>query len=178
MSTDLDSALANAKLPERTIELCLRGDLVAEHEDLERQLDVEAAKPDENSLAGNPRVLELREQLDGLVEQMQQSSVVLRVRALSNRAWHALVNDHEPRKDNALDAVYGFNLETLAPELVRRCLVPKLDDDHWERLYAVLSNGQFEQLFLAAHGASRGRVDVPKLFIASEALRKLNATQN
>jgi hypothetical protein len=31
--------LAEAKLPERTVEICLRGDLVAEHEELNRQLE-------------------------------------------------------------------------------------------------------------------------------------------
>jgi hypothetical protein len=175
--TDLDTALANAKLPERTIPLCLRGDLQAEFEDLDRELVDEQAKPND-SLAGNPRIIELTEQLDRLREQMKDSTVVLRVRALSNRAWLALVNEHEPREGNHVDAAYGFNLETLAPVLVRRCLVPKVEDDQWERLYAVLSNGQFEQLFLAAHGATRGKVDIPKSFAASEIQRKRDAAQN
>jgi hypothetical protein len=170
--TDLDSALANAKLPERTVPLCLRGDLQAEYEDLERQLALEQAKPEHDSLAGNPRAVEIEEQLEALREQMQEATVTLRVRALSNRAWYALAEQHPPREGNDIDALYGCNFETLAPELVRRCLVPKLDNDQWELLYAVLSNGQFETLFVAAHGATRGRVNVPKSLSVSAARPK------
>jgi len=44
--------LASAKLPESTVEVCLRGDLVAEHQQAERDLK-RAEKANSNSLAGN-----------------------------------------------------------------------------------------------------------------------------
>lgn len=162
MTTDLDTALANAQLPERTVPTCLRGDLQATCEDLQRQLDLENAKPDPDSLAGNPRVAELTDAIEDLREQMEAATVVLRVRGLPNKVWQRMAAEHPPREDNALDAMYGCNFETLAPLLVRRTLTPPVDDAQWERLYEVLSNGQFETLFLAAHAATRGRVSIPK----------------
>jgi predicted phage tail protein len=168
--TDLDTALAGAKRPERTVPLCLRGDLQAEFEDLERQLQVEQERPGD-SLAGNPAVRQIAEQIEGLRQQMQDSTVVVRLRGLGNAEWNALVRSHEPRDGNETDNSLGYNVETFFPALVKACLVD-VTDAQWDRLYEAITSGQFENLNDAALAVSRRKVDVPKSFVASEVLRK------
>jgi hypothetical protein len=167
--TDLDTALANAKRPERTVSICLRGDLQAEFEDLERQLQVEQQRPGD-SLAGNPAVREIAEKMEALRQQMQDSTVVVRLRGLGNPEWRKLVQAHEPREGNDADAMFGYNEESFFPELVKACLVD-VTDAQWDKLYETITAGQFEELNNAALAVSRRKVDVPKSFVASEVLR-------
>lgn len=167
--TDLDAALAQAKRPERTVTLVLRGDLTAAFEDLERELHAEQQKP-ADSLAGNPRVQEIAEQMESLREQMTSSTVVLRLRGLSNPEWNRLVTEHEPREGNTGDKAYGYNTDAFFPALVRACLLD-VSDAQWANLYEVASSGQFSDLSDAAVAVSRRRVDPPRSFAASEVLK-------
>lgn len=173
---DLDAALAAAKRPERTVDLCLRGDLQADFESLERDLADEQAKPGD-SLAGNPRVVEIAEQIEALRQEMQDATVTVRLRGIGNIEWNKLVADNEARDGNQADQAYGYNTETFFPSLVKACLVD-VTTAQWTRLYETISSGQFEDLSTAALAVSRRKVDVPKSFAASEVLRKPAAKQN
>lgn len=184
---DLDAALANAKRPERTVGLCLRGDLQAEWENLERELLAEQRK-DSDSLAGNPRARELAEQMQTLAEQMKESTVVLRLRGITNPEWERMVADHPPRDGNATDKALGYDTSGFFPALVggytdqqgehhHGCLVD-VTPEQWARLYPVISSGQFDELSDAALAVSRRRVDPPKSFAASEILRSSEAASS
>ena len=173
---DLNTALTEARRPERTVSLCLRGDLVAEFEDLERQLQTEQQR-NVDSLAGNPALQEIAEKIEALREQMTASSVVLRLRGISNPEWHALIRANEPRDGVADDKALGYNVDEFFPALVKACLVD-VSDEQWQQLYGAISSGQFEQLSDAALSVSRRKVDVPKSFSASEILRKRDAKQS
>jgi hypothetical protein len=85
--TDIKSMLNGARLPERTVPICLRGDLVAEHEELERQLE-EANRRASDSLAGNGAG-ELADRIEALQEEMRAATVTFRVRALPKPARSA-----------------------------------------------------------------------------------------
>lgn len=167
---DLDAALAGSRRPERTVDVCLRGDLQADFEDLERELEQERSR-EPDSLAGNPRVRELAEQIEDLRVEMQAATVTLRLRGMGNMEWNALVAAHAARDGNAGDNAYGYNTDTFFPALVEACLVD-VTPQQWARLYEAITSGQFEDLSTAAIAASRRRVDVPKSFVASEVLRK------
>jgi hypothetical protein len=176
---DLDSALADAKRPERTVSICLRGDLVAQIEDLERQLhDAMHDKPANDSLAGNQTARELAQQIEAVRDQMRDATVVLRLRGLSNPEWHKLVAAHEPRDRNVGDKTFGYNVETFFPALIKACLEDRVSDEQWTRLQDTLSAGQFDQLATAALAVSRRQVDIPKSLAASETLRSSGETSN
>ena len=158
---DFASLLADAKLPERTVPVCLRGDLVAEHEsadrDLARLAEMPAAK-----FSGIPGVGKLRQRIQGLEDQMRAATYDFRFRALTRAHWHGLVAEHQPRPDNERDAAIGVNTDTFFEALIRRTLVdPVLDDDAWARLSEALTDRQFDELADAAWGLNRRDVDVP-----------------
>lgn len=178
--------LAQAKPAERTIRLCLRGDLVAQFEELDRRrAEAEAeAKAQAGSLAGSPAVA-LARQMEQLQQQMQDSTYRFRLRALPRKAYQALVAAHPPRRDAdgevlADDRHAQVNVETFYEPLIRACLVdPVLDDAQWERLAEeVLSDRQFEQLALAAYATCRGDIDIPFSFGASQTLKTSGGDSN
>lgn len=172
---DLNAALKAAKRPERIVRLCLRGDLVAEHQEKERRL-VELNAQNRDSLAGNPEARALAEEVSALEAEMDEATYPFRVRGLSEPEWRAIVAANPAREEDEADATLGYNTDTFFDDLVKRCLVPAPSDEQWASMVEVLSSGQFEELRDAAIGASRRKVDVPKSLAASATLRKSDAT--
>jgi hypothetical protein len=168
--------LAEAKLPERTVEICLRADLVAEHEEAERDLE-QAEKSTSTSLAGNGTGA-LIERIDALEAEMREASYTFVLRAAKRPAWRALIAGHPPRKGddgetNKADAQWGFNLDTFYPAIVRACLVdPELTDAEFEVLLdEKLTDSQFSELATAAFNLNAGAIDIPFSLAASRMKR-------
>jgi hypothetical protein len=185
MTADFKTLLADAALPERTVPLCLRGDLVAEHEELDRRLE-EANRRPADSLEGNGAG-DLVDQIEALQARMQASTVVFRLRALPKPAWRALIAAHPPRRDtdgNPLqeDAAIGLNMETFFDAITRACLVyPVIDDETWAMMAGPagkLTDRQLGQLSDAAWAVNRGEIDVPFSHAASRARRTTGGESN
>ena len=164
--TDFKTLLAAAKLPERTVPICLRGDLVAEFEDLERQLN-EALRVPSNSAEGDGSG-PIAERMEELREEMRQHTYQFRLRAMKRPRWHAFCAEHPPRKGDdgeilPIDRVRLVNIETFFPALVRESVVdPTLDESEWALLLdEALTDHQFGELAQAAWDLNREGVDVP-----------------
>jgi hypothetical protein len=172
MNADFATLLAAAKLPEKTVPICLRGDLAAEHEATERELQ-RAEKRDSNSLAGSG-VGDLIDRLDTLEAQMAESQYIFRLRALPRPEFRAIVGAHPPRRDPGTNDIVDadrfllVNAETFFEALIRRCLVdPILTDDEWLRTVSTLTDRQYDQLGSAAWDINRAEVDIPFSLAAS-----------
>jgi hypothetical protein len=170
----LDEILSHAALPERTIDLCLRGDLVARMQDLEAELVAarEASKSIEDTA---PR--RLAEQIEALRAEMKSATVTFRLRGLPRRTWADLVATHEPDPKQSGHRALGYNPHTLFPALAKACIVdPALTDEQWDRLEGALSAGQFDELANAALAVTRREVDVPFSLAASATLASSDET--
>lgn len=167
--------MAGARLPERSVPICLRGDLAADHEAAERELK-EAQKQAADSLAGNGTG-EIAERIQALEAEMKDSIYDFRLRALSAPKFRAFKTEHPSRigDDGQVqkeDAVFGFNTETGFEPLLRLCVVdPELDDESWTQLMDTLTENQFDELAGAAWFLNRGGVDIPFSSSASELMR-------
>jgi hypothetical protein len=177
MTTDLKKLLADAHLPERTVPICLRGDLVAEHEELERRLKDAQRRP-VDSLEGNG-VGEIVDAIEALEARMKNATVTFRLRALPKPAWRDLVAAHPPRKTDEgephpEDAI-GFNTETFFDAITRACLAdPVVDNESWDLMageHGRLTDRQLGRLADAAWAVNRGDVDIPFSRAASLARR-------
>jgi hypothetical protein len=172
---DFAALLAGAKLPERTVSICLRGDLVAEHEELERQLEKAEQSP-ASSLAGNGAD-DLAERIEALQDEMQAASYTFRLRALPKPQWRQLIEAHPIRRDEQneildADRYMLVNTETFPDALIRACLVdPELDDQQWSTLNGSLTDKKYDDLFEAAWGLNRREVDIPFSHAASRMRR-------
>jgi hypothetical protein len=166
--------LAEAKLPEATVMICLRGDLAADHEALERQLE-QAEKTGAESLAGSGAG-ELADRILALEDEMREHTYEFRLRALPRPKWRALVAEHPPRKDADGGVVdtdrIGVNAETFYDAIIRACLVdPELTDEEFEQLAEALTDRQYDELSDAAWGLNRREVDIPFSHAASRMKR-------
>jgi hypothetical protein len=167
VSQDFKTLLAGARLPERTVPICLRGDLVAEFETLDRQLEALTGR-EADSLEGNGSDA-LAERIEALRQQMRDASYTFRLRALARHEFRQLFTDHPPRRDpdtqefNPRDVNVGVNMDTFFDALIQACTVdPQLTDDQWvELLGAKLTDRQHGTLADAAWYLNRGEVNVP-----------------
>lgn len=170
-----DAQLDNARPPERTVSLCLRGDLVAEFERLEAEHTKAVQRVDDSLDA--PSALAIAMQMEALRGEMQAATRVFTARALVPRAKYTdLILAHPPRLDEEGKPVRtdaeGFNAETFYPALMRACVVdPVMTPQRWEKLDAVLSDRQFDELAIACVAVNRGTIAVPFSPAASRTLR-------
>lgn len=176
MSTDFKAMLQGARLPERLVSVCMRGDLVADHEAAERELK-QAQRAAGNSMEG-AGVAEHIERIEALESEMAEYTYQFRIRALPKPKFRAMVAAHPPRRDDdgdpvREDAAMGFDREAFFPALIRACTVdPVLDEAEWAELFNErLTDRQFGDLEDAAWFLNRGEVDVPFSLAASRAKR-------
>ena len=175
--TEFKTLLTAARLPERTVPICLRGDLVAEFEGLERQLD-EALRVPSNSAEGDGAG-PIAERMEHLRKEMREHTYQFRLRAMTRPRWHEFIGEHPPRKAedsdeiDARDRLRGVNIETFFPALVRESVVdPVLDPAEWTLLLdQALTDRQFDELANAAWALNRGEVDIPFSPVASRMTR-------
>jgi hypothetical protein len=193
--SDFKTKMKQARLPERSVPVCLRGDLVADHEALDRKLKQLQDRPaDGMEDTGTGALVE---QLEALQAEMADATEQFRLRALPGPKYRALKSAHPPRREgdepDQIDANLGFNREMFLPELIRLSVVePTLDHEDWRELLGdsdeerarlvaegkadevvdgLLTDRQFGDLADAAYFLNRGEIGVPFSFAASRAKR-------
>lgn len=155
-TVDVAALIRASKRTTKTVQICLRADLVAQVEHLDRELaaHLDAAK------AGRPQVNDPRmsdttpdldpvavamaERIDELRAEMRSSTVDFVMQALAPRRWKQLCDEHKPRKDpddpkrlHPDDAAIGVDVTTFWEPLVKECLAsPRevLEPATWELL--------------------------------------------
>ncbi len=171
---DFKKMLADARLPERTVPVCLRGDLVAEWEDLERRLQ-EAQRAATSMEDGGSAAI--AERMEALRVDMRDHTWTFRLRGLPKRQYRELKAQHPPRKTDdgevrTEDVFLDADLDGLGEPLLRACLVdPVLDDADWADLLDKLTDRQYSDLVGTAIYVNRGGVDIPFSHAASNLLQ-------
>lgn len=184
----------DAQRAERTVPICLRGDLVADWEAAEfelRRAQDQRLGADSKEDAG---LGALADRVQALEAEMREHMENWRLRALPRFKFRALVAAHPPRKGEDGEVLdedqLGLNRDTFFPALIRACLVhPHLDDDDWVWLLGsedengededgeegILSDRQVSDLQDAAWFLNRGEVAVPFSRAASFVRRSTEA---
>lgn len=166
----LKDRLAAAKPAERSVEVCLRGDLRGEFDSLERDLK-RVRSGVALSMGEQAEDAKIAERIAVLQKQMSDEMLTLTVRALPRSDWRALVENHPPREGHEGDRFIGANFQALMEEAAPRCVVtPELDAEDWDRLNDVLSSGDFDRVFTAVWEVNREGGDVPKSLLASRVM--------
>lgn len=182
MSTpiDFDELLDQATPRERTVWLCLKGDLVGRAEEVAAELARRQAQNIATTSLAGDGTGDLTRELEALTEAMEPFRVPFLVRGLSRPAYRALVAAHPPRMvgEGTIhpdDKEEDINTATFWEALIRACVVsPELTDTRWQKLAhgvpatetekakpPVLTDGQISELYSAAIVVCRGTVDVP-----------------
>jgi hypothetical protein len=166
---DIDEIIASAQRPEKTIPLCLRGDLQARWEELERQLNsLDRDASDSDTLGGDPRARDLSAQMAAIEDEMRKHEVVFKFRGLSSKKYSDLLAKHraeEKKDDNESD---GIDWATWPTALIAACAVdPVMTVEQAERLADTITHKQWDDLFATAFAVNRTDISVPFSLSAS-----------
>lgn len=170
--TSFKDRIAAAKLPERTVELCLRGDLQAQFEDLERDLrTAQESSPADGRIVGNPEANRLAEEIELLRIEMSEAVEVFRLRALPRGRYTALMADHPPVGDD--QEKLGYNPDTFFPDVVLRSIVEPsdIDAEAWDAFLEKITDHQFNEMVTAVQILNYRKVNVPFSRAASQLTR-------
>lgn len=185
--TDFASKMAAAKeagRPSRSVPVCLRGDLAAQLEELDRKALL--ARADRGGSMEDGSATDLVGRIRELQAEMREATEEFKIRALAPARYRALREEHPPRRDDKGDldrgdAAVGFNRDTFPPVLVKVSTVsPQLTDEQWHELLGdsdtdaaeraaageqpadgLLTYGQFMELADACWELNEGRISVP-----------------
>lgn len=150
MTDDLDQLLDDAQLPERTVDICLRSDLIEQYKQL-------ASEMSSDSLAAGQS-----EEMVDLEARIRTATKTFVLRALPREEYRKLLSEHPARKDNPVDRASGLHMEAFIAALVRRCTVsPEMNESRWAKMEKKLSTGQWEKLHAAAHLVNSTEANLP-----------------
>lgn len=173
-ASPLDGIVKSATRAERTVTVCVAGDLNAQFDTLEQELDrLVGEKGVSLDDPVDARRREVAEQIEDLRARMADHEHRFTFRALSSQAWSDLTAAHPARPD----VREPFNRDTFPLAAVAASLV-SIDDvpvthsetDLRELWNEALNTGQCTALFEAAWEANTGRMSVPFSPLASATL--------
>lgn len=155
---DIDEILGQVKLPEKSVPLCLRADLQAEFEELDRQLAAAKEKRGRTLAGDGGDALTIAELMEELRSQMREHTYSFKLRALPKRAWSDLLAKH-PAKDGD-EGEYDTETFPVAA-LAACCIDPVMSEDKAGQLVDRISQGQWNELWLALINLNLAGSDIP-----------------
>lgn len=173
---DLEGMFKGVTRQTKRVTVCLLGDLVAEYDDLERQL-VAARERDAQSFAGGEE-RKVVERMNEIRAKMTAAEVTFEFTAMPPMRPLEVLAEHRPREDNKADIALGYNQETYYPALIRQSCTSvtandgtaaaagDISDEAWDAMLQGLGHRDFDQLVGAAMEAN-GRTSVPFSHLAS-----------
>lgn len=171
--TTFDEVMARAALPETVVRLVVGGDLLARIRDLEAAL---AAASEPTSLADGSAA-RLREEIDALHEQMRESEIPFRLRALSGRDWARLKSAMPTRKAETTDEEWEAAFFEWVCKLVAQSAAdPVMTPEQVAQLCDRLAGSAWERLTDQAWALNEGTLTVPKSSAASAGTASSGAT--
>lgn len=157
---DIDEFLEGLKLPETEVPICMRGDLQARFEELDRELESARRRPEDDSLASSgTEVRRLASEIEALRAEMQEHVRVFLLRALPRKAWSDLAKEHPPRKQ---DSPADFNRDTFPVAALSACSVkPSIGAAQAGKVVDHVTQGQWSALWNAILELNGGSGEVP-----------------
>jgi hypothetical protein len=153
----IEDVLGKIKVPVRAVQICLRGDLQAEHDELTARLDV-LQRESRNSLSQGREQREVAERIRELEEEMRAAEVTFKFRGLGKNALKQLKGRFPaPEGSNLI-----WDVDAGAPALLSESAVePKMTEDQATELLEQVSEGHADRMVGAAWLASTGSTQVP-----------------
>lgn len=175
----IDQILAGRKLPQTSIPLCLRLDVMSEIEELERQINAlrSGVEDDDPRLVGTETdAAALADRIRELEEVARQYTIDLRIQALEKKEWAAKVAQFTEEDDEGnakLDMGAVVEHVLTLPGVI---ISPEMSGSQRDQMIAGLSDGQWETVLKKVFDLNRRTVSVGKSLTASLVTRPKNST--
>ena len=169
--TKIAEIIARARLPETTVTLCLRGDLLAEWRVLER--DLEEAPSVAPSLGEMSPRRAIAERMEAIRGEMTAAEIPVRLRALPAREWSAYAARRPlARTEDEPEDAWRSRWYVWTAGLISHCAIdPEMTVEDVDQLVDVLSGVQWDELSTAAWALNEQRVAIPFSAAASAQTR-------
>jgi hypothetical protein len=165
MGNTFADILAKAKPREKTVPVCLRGDLAGEAERLQDELSRVSEEWEPDDLTSVHPARAIAEQLKATLAEVREAEEPFLLRYIGDRAYSDLIAAHPGQNEQEL-----FDNVTFPRALVAAsCVQPEMTEDQVVELFEVINEGEIKKLFDAAwdvHNAS----DVIPFSLAASAL--------
>lgn len=157
----LDAVLAGFKPKVARAQVCLRGDLIDELEQLEVQYR-QAKAADDGDLGGGPW-LPIAERIAQVQAEVDATSTTFVFESIGQRAWSDLIAAHPPTSEGKKTGEQ-FNPDSFPfAAVAASCVQPTgVDEEGARRLYDRLNFGQWSELWGACLDANVRTASVPK----------------
>ena len=155
---DIAEILGQIRRPTATVPLCLRGDLMAVWEQLERDFEAANNSVDDDVTASgrSSRAGKIAREMEDLRREMQAATRVFTLQASRRPEWLRMYNEHRP--DDGDDA----KKEAFAVAIVAACAAdPVMTPAQAEQLRDELTDGQWEDLVRGVMKLNRTSPGVP-----------------
>lgn len=169
MANSIEDILAKAKPREKTVMVCIRGDLAGEAERLQDELSrvSEDWEPADLSEAHPGRAI--AEQLKAVHAQVREAEEPFKLRYIGDRAYSDLMAAHPSMDDNE-----AFDSEAFPRALVAAsCVEPVMSEEQVTQLFEVINEGEIKKLFDAAWDVHNSSDVIPFSLAASALLASL-----
>jgi hypothetical protein len=169
MASSIEDILAQATPRERTVKVCIRGDLAGEAERLQDELSRVSEDWEPADLTDVHPGRELAAQLKELQQQIRGAEVPFKLRYIGDRAYSDLMAAN-PSKDDS----QAFDSETFPRALIAAsCVDPVMSEEQVTELFEKINEGEIKKLFDAAWDVHNSSDIVPFSLLASGLLAAL-----
>lgn len=159
----IEDILAEAKPRERTVMVCIRGDLLGEAERLQDELNHATSDWEPEDLTDVHPGRELAAKLKGLREQIKAAEQPFKLRYIGDKAYSDLMAAHPAKDDNQ-----AFDSERFPRALIAAsCVEPVMNEEQVSQLFEVINEGEIKKLFDAAWDVHNSSEMVPFSLLAS-----------
>ena len=135
---DVDDLIDGTEPRTASVKVAVRGSAASEAQQLAEELAVEVA-------AGSDRVDDLRDQLERLGQQVEDSTVEFTFTAMSRAQWSKLLRQHPPKRADR-EQGYDYDPVTFPPVAMARCC-DTVTEAQATKLAQALSAGEFDRIW-------------------------------
>jgi hypothetical protein len=161
----IQDILQQAKPRERTVQVCIRGDLASEVERLTDELSKVSQDWQPESIADEHPGRRLAVELQKARAEARAAEQPFVLRYIGDRAYHDLLAAHPSDNDNELFDDHTFPKALIAAS----CVDPQMTPEQADELFEVINQGEQKKLFDAAWEVHNG-VGASPFSLAASAL--------
>ncbi|MFJ4932305.1 hypothetical protein ACIP8U_00340 [Streptomyces pseudovenezuelae] len=164
----IEDILQQATPRERTVKVCIRGDLAGEAERLTDELAKVSEDWEPSDLAETHPGRAIAAELKSVREQIKSAEVAFTLRYVGDKAYSDLLAAHPGDNDNEL-----FSSDFPKALLAASCVDPVMTEEQVGALFEKLNQGEIKRLFDAAWDVHNSSEIVPFSLAASALLAAL-----
>ncbi|TXS35354.1 hypothetical protein [Streptomyces sp. t39] len=171
---NIEDILKRAKPRQKSVWVCLAGDLLAEVDRLERELREVGEGWSPDSLAATDPREKIAKRIKSVREQMKKAETEFAFRSIGDRAWSDLVAAHPPKKQGPGGQTLMWDPDTFPRALIAASAVdPVMTPEQLDALFEVLNEGQRTELWDCAYAVNTEATSIPFSLSASGILSSL-----